>query len=291
MPRDISLKFSKFRRRFAKPKGTKRIGVLPSLMTLGNLLCGFISMMQTANGRYEMAAWLILAAMIFDALDGKLARMTKGTSNFGAELDSLSDMITFGAAPAFLAAFMSSSLRSKLAWVVGAMFLISVALRLARFNVETQPGEEHHRYFKGLPSPAGAGFVASLVILHFDLLQQGYEIEFIVKALPYLTLAISVLMITGVRYLHVLNTVLKDQKPFEYLAQLVFLVVFAALTYPFSVPLLFGVYVVSGPFTTLRMLLTKPVAATAQIQPPAPVPPPEELPLGPARSVEEPEEK
>ena len=285
MARNISLKFSKFRRRFAKPKGTKRIGILPSLLTLGNLLCGFISMMQTANGRYEMAAWLILVAMIFDALDGKLARMTRGTSQFGAELDSLSDMVTFGAAPAFLAAFMSSFLRSKLAWLVGAMFLTSVALRLARFNVETQPGEEHHRYFKGLPSPAGAGFVASLVILHFDLLQQGYEIDFVVNALPYLTLAISVLMISGVRYLHMLNTVLEGQRPFEYLALLVFLVIFGAMTYPFSLVLLFGVYVVSGPFTTLKMRLTRPVAAQAPVQPAAPSP--ENVSLGPARGLEE----
>ena len=229
MARDFSLKLSKLRRRFAKPKGTKRIGVLPSLMTLGNLLCGFLSLLQTANGRFEMAAWLILLAMVFDALDGKIARLTKVTSDFGGQLDSLSDMIAFGAAPAFLVAFMSSYLRAKLAWLVGSVFVISVALRLARFNVENQPGEEHHRFFKGLPSPAGAGFVASLVILHFDLLQREYDINFFLQALPFVSLAISVLMISGVRYIHVLNTVLKDQKPFEYLAQLVFIAVFGAL--------------------------------------------------------------
>jgi CDP-diacylglycerol--serine O-phosphatidyltransferase len=258
MARDFSLKLSKLRRRFARPKGTKRIGVLPSLMTLGNLLCGFLSLLQTANGRFEVAAWLILVAMIFDALDGKIARMTKVTSDFGAELDSLSDMIAFGAAPAFLVAFMSSYLPGKLAWLVGAVFVISVALRLARFNVETSPSEEHHRFFKGLPSPAGAGFVASLVILNFDLLQNGYEIDLLVKALPFVSLGISVLMISGVRYIHVLNTVLKGQRPFEYLAQLVFIVVFGAFTYPFSVALLFGVYVASGVYTTMKMRLTKP---------------------------------
>ena len=258
MARNISLKLSKFRRRFARPKGTKRIGVLPSLMTLGNLLCGFLSVMQTANGRLEMAAWLILLAMVFDALDGKLARMTKVTSDFGAQLDSLSDMVTFGAAPAVLVAFMSSYLRAKLAWLVGAVFLVSVALRLARFNVENQPGEEHHRFFKGLPSPAGAGFVASLVILHFDLLQQGYDINFFLQALHFVSLVVSVLMISGVPYIHVLNTVLKGQKPFAYLVQLMFIAVFGAFTYPFSVALLFGVYVASGVFTTVRMWLARP---------------------------------
>ena len=263
MARDFSLKFSKLRRRFARPKGTKRIGVLPSLMTLGNLLCGFLSLLQTANGCFEMAAWLILVAMIFDALDGKIARMTKVTSEFGAQLDSLSDMITFGAAPAFLVACMCSYLRSKLAWLVGAVFVISVALRLARFNVENQPGEEHHRFFKGLPSPAGAGFVASLVILHFDLLQREYDINFFLQALPFVSLAISVLMISGVRYIHVLNTVIEVRKPFEYLALLVFIVVFGAFTYPFSVTLLFGVYVASGVYTTVKMRLTKPAEAKA----------------------------
>jgi CDP-diacylglycerol--serine O-phosphatidyltransferase len=232
-------------------------------MTLGNLFCGFLSILQTANGRLEMAAWLILLAMIFDALDGKLARITKGTSDFGAQLDSLSDMITFGAAPAFLLTSMSSYLPSKLPWLVGAMYLISVTLRLARFNVENLPGEEHHRFFKGLPSPAAAGFVASLVILHFDLLQREYEIEILVKAIPFLALGLSVLMLSGVRYMHVLNTVLKGQRPFEYLAQLVFLVLFGAFTYPFSVALLFAVYVASGLFTTVKMRLTKPAVEKA----------------------------
>ncbi len=258
MARDLSSRLSKFRRRFAKAKRSKQIGVLPSLMTLGNLFCGFLSLLESANGRLEIAAWLILLAMVFDALDGKLARMTNETSDFGAQLDSLSDMITFGAAPAFLVAFTSSYLPPKLPWLVGAMFVIAVALRLARFNVEHMPAEEHHRYFKGLPSPAGAGFIASLVILHFDLLQQGYDLEFFVKALPFFSLGISVLMISGVRYVHVLNTVLKGQKPFEYLAQLVFLTLFGAITYPFSVALLFGVYVGSGLYTTARMRLTRP---------------------------------
>jgi CDP-diacylglycerol--serine O-phosphatidyltransferase len=264
MARDISLKFSKIRRRFSKAKGTRQIGVVPSLMTLGNLFCGFLSIMETANGRQEIAAWLILLAMVFDALDGKLARITRGVSDFGAQLDSLSDMITFGAAPAFLVATMSSYLPSKLPWLVGAMFLISVALRLARFNVEHSPGEEHHRFFKGLPSPAGAGAVASLVILHFDLLERQYELEILVKALPFVSLGISVLMISGIRYVHMLNTVLKGQKPFEYLAQLVFLVLFGAFTYPFSVALLFGVYVGSGIFSTVKTRLAKPVPEEAK---------------------------
>lgn len=177
----------------------RNIGILPSLLTLGNGFCGFLAiaklgdaMLYTHFGtatvsaaqmlvfqqKVVSAAWLILLGMVFDALDGSVARFSGSTSGFGAQLDSLCDAVTFGVAPAFLTKVMiehhvllstASRPHPRLYLLVGALFALCAILRLARFNAEHERIEEAHRWFRGLPTPAAAGVVASTVLLAYGL--------------------------------------------------------------------------------------------------------------------------
>src|SRR3989441_13315825 len=141
----------------------KSIFLLPSLLTTGNLFCGFFAMLLTVEARYTEATLAIFVAMIMDMLDGRVARLMKATSQFGVEYDSLADVVSFGVAPAFL--LYSFALRDlgRPAWFAAFLFVICGALRLARFNVIT--GSTDKRDFIGLPIPAGAAGACSVVIL------------------------------------------------------------------------------------------------------------------------------
>src|SRR4051812_2145598 len=183
-------------RRHGRRAYIRSVYSLPSLATLGNAICGFgamyvstldpdtVSQDPVTNWfllyRFVAAAYLIFMAMVFDALDGRLARMARHTTDFGGQLDSLADVISFGAAPAFLAlqVFKESLLVqdphfppiiSRLIWAAGAMYMACAAVRLARFNVSNEHGEQHHFSFLGLPSPGAGAVVASLVLMQQDL--------------------------------------------------------------------------------------------------------------------------
>ena len=252
----------------------RRIAVLPALVTLGNLFCGFAAIAYVVKaeavperfGVYmEWAGLLVLFALFFDALDGKVARITRTATDFGAQLDSLSDLVSFGVAPALMIKVLATRvevLPHQVAWVTSTAFVICAALRLARFNVETDSSEESHRYFSGLPTPAGGGLVASLVVMHFNL-QQDQELSKIavhiqpfmdglVQLLPVLGVVLGVLMISRVRYIHVMNRLLRGHEPFDYLVCVIFVVLFAMLTRPFSLPLIFTIYACSGVVGLLR---------------------------------------
>jgi len=186
--------------------------------------------------------------MIFDALDGKIARLTRATSDFGSQLDSLADMITFGLAPALLVKTMIEDIErfpNKIGWAIGALYVICTALRLARFNVETEESEESHRYFKGLPSPAAAGLIASLAIFDAELGKE-HDVHVVAAIMPFVMLAVAALMISRVRYVHLLNMLSQRPRPFGFLSQLIFLGVFVALTREVSLTLAFGAYAASG---------------------------------------------
>jgi CDP-diacylglycerol--serine O-phosphatidyltransferase len=194
-----------------------------------------------------MAGYMILLAMVADVLDGRLARMSQSTSSFGGQLDSLCDIVSFGVAPAFL---MLKVLEYKLAglvemnpafvsfirrfvWLAAAAYISCAAIRLARFNVENEEDESAHMSFIGLPSPAAAGVIVSLVIFHQETLPelsarstQAYVIceNAIIYALPFLLIGVSVLMVSRIRYPHILNQYLRGRKPFAHLIRaLVFL--------------------------------------------------------------------
>jgi len=161
---------------------------IPSLFTIGNLMLGMFAIMMAFDGKLSMAAIMIIIAMLLDGLDGRVARALKVESEFGKELDSLSDVISFGAAPAFIMYVTSlNHLNPALAWTVTAIFPVFGALRLARFNV--RPGIPG--YFVGLPIPAAGGVLATLALFHTDV-----SAPFMIVA----TLLLSYLMVSTVKY-------------------------------------------------------------------------------------------
>ena len=172
-------------------KPRKGIHILPSLFTTGNVFCGFYAFVAVLNEDFYHAAWAIVVGMIFDGLDGRIARLTKTTSAFGMQYDSLADVITFGMAPAFLSYAWVLKPFGRLGWMAAFLFLLCTALRLARFNV-TKP-DTHGSHFIGLPSPAAAVVVASIVIAFEDL--------FATKINPF----IMVMVIYGLAFLMVSN--------------------------------------------------------------------------------------
>ena len=232
----------------------KYITVLPSLITILNGLCGFaaIAFAGSSTGEFSyhkfqispfaMAGYMILLAMVADMLDGRLARMSKSTSSFGGQLDSLCDIISFGVAPAFimlkilehkldLAGFAelnpaAGNFIQRFIWLAAAGYISCAAIRLARFNVENEEDESAHMSFVGLPSPAAAGVVASWVIFHQETLPeladkntQAYIVceNVMIYALPLLVIAAAALMVSRIRYPHILNQYMKGKKPLAYL--------------------------------------------------------------------------
>lgn len=208
-----------------------RIYFLPNLMTAGNLFCGFVAIIKCIQARmigdggdyaashadlsstilYTQAVWCILVAVIFDALDGRLARMSGRTSLFGAEFDSLADVISFGMAPALMVFFLILAPREDyqwfrdFGWMIAFIYLLCGAVRLARFNVITHPllyrGEaESSKDFVGLPIPAAAGTVASLVLLLLNLAANARELRQWALALPFILVLVSFLMVSTIRY-------------------------------------------------------------------------------------------
>ena len=208
-----------------------RIYFLPNLMTAGNLFCGFAAVIKCIQARlltdageyasshtalssttlYTHAVWLILAAVIFDSLDGRLARMGGRTSLFGAEFDSLADVVSFGVTPALMVFFLILAPRGdyqwfrELGWVIAFIYLLCGAVRLARFNVITNPllhrnETESHKDFVGLPIPAAAGTVASLVLLLLNMAANAKELRTLTLALPLILILVSFLMVSTVRY-------------------------------------------------------------------------------------------
>lgn len=142
------------------------IYLLPNLFTTGALFAGFFAIVQAMNGRFEMAAAAIFVAMVLDGLDGRVARLTRTQSAFGAEYDSLSDMVSFGVAPALVIYSFALKGMGKLGWIAAFIYCAGAALRLARFNTMIEVQDK--RWFQGLPSPAAAALVAGLVWVAFD---------------------------------------------------------------------------------------------------------------------------
>lgn len=206
-----------------------RIYFLPNLMTAGNLFCGFVAVIhciqarlaetlptgeylnQTSSAHYTLAVWFIFGAAAFDTLDGRLARMGGRESLFGAEFDSLADVISFGIAPALMVFFLILSptqgyeIFRSIGWFLGFIYLLCAAVRLARFNVITNPllhqgKKETNKDFIGLPVPAAAATVASLVLFLLHLSSMDKSLRTWALALPPLMLLIAVLMVSTVRY-------------------------------------------------------------------------------------------
>jgi len=230
-----------------------RIYVLPNLMTAGNLFCGFMAVVNciharlagtaddglylaaTAGDHYRYAVYFIFGAALFDMLDGRLARMGGRESLFGAEFDSLADVVSFGMAPAFLMFFLILSPSQEFPWFrdigggIGFFYLLCAAMRLARFNVITNPllhqgKKESNKDFIGLPVPAAAGTVAAIVLFLLKLGDDDKSLNRFALVLPFLMVLIAFLMMSTVRYPSGKNVDLQTQTRFRTLVALLALI-------------------------------------------------------------------
>lgn len=229
-----------------KPKFERGIYLLPNLMTTLALFAGFYAVIAGMNGEFLAGAIAIFIAMVFDGLDGRIARMTNSSSAFGAEYDSLADMVSFGLAPALLLYQWMLQDFGKLGWLIAFVYTAGAALRLARFN--TQIAVVDKRYFQGLPSPAAAALLAGFVwMVESNGLETGLESS----AALTLTLAAGLLMVSNIRFSSFKEFNFKDKVPFVTLLFLV--LVFVIITLKPSVILfgLFLLYAISGLVMTL----------------------------------------
>jgi CDP-diacylglycerol--serine O-phosphatidyltransferase len=230
----------------------KGIYLLPNLMTTLALFAGFYAVIAGMNGQFELGAIAIFVAMIFDGLDGRVARMTNSCSAFGAEYDSLADMVSFGLAPALLVYQWALQDFGKLGWLIAFIFTVGAALRLARFN--TQVGIADKRYFQGLPSPAAAALLAGFVwMIETNHIETGLES----LAVLLLTLVAGLMMVSNIRFSSFKELNLKDKVPFVTLLVVVLVFVVITLKPAMILFILFFGYTLSGPIMTLKQLQQK----------------------------------
>lgn len=253
----------------------RMVAIIPSLFTLGNAVCGFACITYAAKVGPEtetpydlyFGALLIFAAMVFDALDGPVARLAKQTSAFGAHLDSLSDAISFGVAPAFLmlnmVKFAQVPFPPRLVWAIAVLYMLCAVMRLARFNV-AQDDDASHEYFRGLPSPAAAGMVASLVVIAPGLERLtapemkesaqrmgGFLMEATSYALPVVTLIVACLMVSRIRYPHVVNQLFRGRHTYRHFVKLIFASAAVLVIHELAIPVVLFCFVIASPLRAL----------------------------------------
>jgi len=222
------------------------IYILPNLITAGSLFAGFYSMVATLNGNYSSAAIWIFISAICDGLDGKVARMTNSTSQFGVEFDSLADLVAFGVTPGLMMYAWALKPFGRLGWLAAFLFVVCGALRLARFNVQVNTVES--KRFVGLPIPAAASMVASTVLLfnHF-----GWPSSYKKLAILALIYLLAFLMVSSVKYYSFKDPELIKKQPFGFLVLAVVLLIIVAAEPAVMVFVIMLSYVLSGPIGQL----------------------------------------
>jgi CDP-diacylglycerol--serine O-phosphatidyltransferase len=245
----------------------KGIFIFPSLLTLTSIFFSFYSIICAMNEQFRLSGALIIIAAFFDALDGRVARLTKTTSRFGVELDSLADVISFGVAPALLMYLWALTPFGRVGWMTAFVFVACGALRLARFNVQT--GYIDPRRFVGLPIPAAAGMVATTVMF-FDKVELTPEA--FRSVLLVTTYLLSFLMVSNIRFHAFKDLGFVKAKPFTTTVGFVLILTLIGSA-PFVVPFfLCAAYVLSGPIMTVCLMLKERKAAAqaqAQVEPEA----------------------
>lgn len=264
------------------------IPVLPSALTLGNLVCGFVAMAKVVDAttgtggsgpldlefaeKIVEASWFILFGMVFDALDGRVARITGQASAMGGLLDSLSDMVTFGAAPALIAKAVYEHGKTgldqpfvpKVITALTALYLICAALRLARFSANTGSDEESHHVFEGLPSPAAAGLIVSACIFIFSgrhdiglptQAADGLAIV-IMRGLPFLTCVLGILMVSNIPYVHVVQRYVGHRTQRSTFVKLVLIIAIMLIFHDWSLFAASLAYVIGGLVLAIRARMT-----------------------------------
>jgi CDP-diacylglycerol--serine O-phosphatidyltransferase len=244
----------------------KKIAVIPTLLTLANGVCGFaaIAWASKLDGNdstrhfFVVSGWLIIAAMMFDALDGYIARISRTTSRFGAELDSLCDAISFGVAPAFLLlrlgpGWQPRPLLHQVLAGIAALYVVCTILRLARFNVEIVLDPSTGKRFRGLPSPGAAGCIASLAILWGGTIDHWLGLEpriargIVEVWATFGALALSLLMVSRVPYPHITKQVLRGKRHFSHVVQIILVGFVIFLAQEWALLLAFWIYALGIP--------------------------------------------
>lgn len=197
------------RNRMPAEKLKKGVYIIPSMFTAGNIICGFFSIISTFNGEYLQAAMFIIFAHVLDGVDGYAARLTKTTSQFGVEFDSLADVVSFGVAPAVLVYFWALVPWGNWGWLAASTYVVCGALRLSRFNVQTRNLSKGH--FVGLPIPAAAEMITSTIFLYYYLGGEGAPNRRIMLLL--IIYGLAVLMVSGFQYISLKNTDLRKRFP------------------------------------------------------------------------------
>ena len=224
----------------------KGVYLLPNLLTTGALFAGFYAIVASMNAQFEAASLAIFVAMFFDGLDGRVARLTNTQSAFGVQYDSLSDMVSFGVAPALVAFSWALSSMGKLGWAAAFVYVAGAALRLARFN--TQAATADSSFFRGLASPAAAALLASLVWSATDLGFHGEELPRVVAVLAtFLTAGAGLLMVSNFRYHSFKKFDLRRRVPFVAMLLVVLVVGVVTVDPPRILLLVALVYALSGP--------------------------------------------
>ncbi|MFH2133867.1 MAG: CDP-diacylglycerol--serine O-phosphatidyltransferase [Pseudomonadota bacterium] len=231
----------------------RSIYLLPNLFTTAALFAGFYAIVQSMNGRYEIAAVSIFIAMVLDGLDGRVARLTHTQSEFGAEYDSLSDMVSFGVAPSILMYEWAFRDLGKWGWFAAFIYCTGAALRLARFNTNIDVVDK--RYFQGLPSPAAAALVAGFVWVMLDNKFTGYDLRWYAAAL---TVFAGLSMVSNCKYYSFKSINMRKSVPFFVIFLFALFFIFVAQNPPLHLFLLFFGYCLSGYVMSLMDLRKKP---------------------------------
>ena len=226
----------------------KRRGIflLPNIFTMGALFAGFYAVVAAMNGHFESAAIAIFVAMFLDGLDGRVARLTNTQSAFGAQLDSLSDMVSFGVAPALVAFSWGLGPLGRLGWALAFIYVAGAALRLARFNTQIETADK--RFFSGLASPPAAAMVTSMIWLCVDNDLIGGQLPFFLSVLAGVVTALAgLLMVTNIPYHSFKGIDFKGRVPFVMALLIPFTFAVVFIDPPLVLLLMSGVYALSGP--------------------------------------------
>ena len=234
------------KKKFKLVSSKKTRYLLPNILTLGGVCLGISSIKFSIDGNYNLAVIFIMLAAILDALDGRIARLIKGTSEFGKELDSLTDFVSFGIAPVFILYFWELNNYGKFGWAIALIYSVCCVLRLARFNL-TKIDSQHdwkNNFFEGIPSPAGGLLI--LIPLIYELSDLNFKFE-IKNITPYFTILIAFLLVSKIPTLS-LKRISISSKTTIFLLLAVGMIFIALLFYTFETLLIFGViYLVSIP--------------------------------------------
>ncbi len=261
----------------------RAVSVFPTVFTLGNLVAGFFAIVVASRiakpsdlpfvpspklssagelirsldptHNLMLCGGLIFLAMVFDMFDGQVARMARVTSDFGAQLDSLCDLVSFGVAPGILLVKMCpqfTQVHDEAIWCIAALFACCAAMRLARFNVETDEDDDHTS-FEGLPSPAAASVIASFAMLSYTLRNENNYVNFeefdrwMQRILPLAALLIAILMVSRITYPHVVTHLVRGQKTFPQLVTIVFILMALFVVRWYVIPVACGLYALTPP--------------------------------------------